>query len=245
MNLCAIINNNSKELNREFKSMKRNQVRNGQLHSKLIKRMKAKETMLKSIAFEVFGERKKPFIFDRYDLDSSQRDELSKVYYSLGGRLTDVPLRFGAWDILTPDFIIELDEEQHFNRYRLQTLSNHLYQSEVGFNIDLYRQYCVSFEQECLKKASYGKYWINDSTRKQFGEGDSKGILGSLGSPRWKQRAFYDFCRDFFSVILDFPLYRFSIYDELNSGSINLGKALDKGLRSEIESFILKRIQGE
>jgi len=48
---------------------------------------------------------------------SQHRDEVMQVYRSLGGILNEIPFRFGGWDIVAPNFIIELDEEQHFNRY--------------------------------------------------------------------------------------------------------------------------------
>jgi hypothetical protein len=44
-----------------------------------------------------------------------------EVFRSLGG-LAGPILNPGKWDISTADFVVEFDEEQHFNRYRLMTL---------------------------------------------------------------------------------------------------------------------------
>ena len=47
------------------------------------------------------------------------------LYRSLGGSAEDfVVFRPGVWDIVLADgLIVELDEEQHFNRYRSATLA--------------------------------------------------------------------------------------------------------------------------
>ena len=60
-------------------------------------------------------------------LQSGYYDEAFGLYKKLGGTLSEVPMRVGAYDIDTRDFIIELDEENHFNRYRLATLDSTIY----------------------------------------------------------------------------------------------------------------------
>ena len=177
-------------------------------------------------------------------LSAQQLNELKSVYKALGGLLDEVPVRFGAWDIVTPDFIIELDEEQHFNRYRMQTLDASLYHDYRWFDVSKYKAYCTVMEDNCLKKAKRGGYWKNDSTTKQFGVASNNGDLTGNGSPRWKQRAFYDYCRDLVGKVYNLPVYRFSIYDEINNkgNMIELGVALSQGRKDAVISFLNAKI---
>ncbi len=68
-------------------------------------------------------------------------DEISKLYRNkcnsqlsemgLGGVLDNFPTEIGVWDAtFSEGFHIELDEEQHFNRYRNITLRSAVYQNE-------------------------------------------------------------------------------------------------------------------
>ena len=59
-----------------------------------------------------------------------------KIYKNLGGVLSEIPVKAGPYDIDTREFIIELDEENHFNRYRLATLDSVIYQEK-----DFYKQF--------------------------------------------------------------------------------------------------------
>jgi len=179
------------------------------------------------------------------DLNASQKGFLNEVYNSLGGKQDVPPLNFGRWDIVTKDFIIELDEEQHFNRYRKKTLDSSLYDNYPWFDIEKYKIYCTEKESECKKKAKHGGYWANASTEKQFGKASEKGDLSGNGSPRWKQRAFYDFCRDLYSIVFEIPVYRFSVYDELifKGNEIGLGFVLEQNNIPAINLFINSKIE--
>jgi hypothetical protein len=210
--------------------------------------MKLRETYLKSIVTELFGEgSKEQFKFSYSDLSQNGKSELSEVYKSLGGTLQVPPTRFGGWDIVTPNFIVELDEEQHFNRYRAETLKSSIYDYNSSFSNDNYVQYCKGFEAFCLKKASFGKYWTSPSTEKQFGAPGNKGDFSAEGSPRWKQRAFYDFCRDLYSKEFGFMLVRLSIYDKVktSSGFIDLGLALERGVKTDLVEFLKGMLNGK
>jgi len=189
--------------------------------------MKQRETNLISIVKQMYRLSSSPKL-DKNSLNTAQYKELMSVYKALGGRLDDIPIRFGAWDIVTDGFIIELDEEQHFNRYRAQTLKSSLYEKWPYFDVESYKNYCIKFEDICLKKAKRGGYWSNSSTENQFGPAGDNGTFSGNGSPRWKQRAFYDYCRDLYSCVSRMPVYRFSIYDAINTNGqqINLGDAL-------------------
>lgn len=141
--------------------------------------------------------------------------EVFNTYKLLGGTELEIPINFGKWDIVLEDFIVEFDEEQHFNRYRRITLNSLIYSVAPHFNFHSYLKFCDIYEEECLIKASRGGYWTSPSTERQFGNTGPKGELTGNGSPRWKQRAFYDYLRDVYSVIFNIPVVRLSIYDKL------------------------------
>jgi len=174
-------------------------------------------------------------------------NELDRTYRRLGGILNNPPLSFGKWDILLEDFIVELDEEQHFNRYRSVTLNSYIYHLEKGFDILTYNKYCTDYELNCLAKSSWGKYWTSPSTERQFGIPGPKGSLEVPGSPRWKQRAFYDYIRDVFASIYQINLIRISIYDKLivNGKSRSIGDLLLENSSQgsiEIVTFIEQKL---
>jgi len=154
--------------------------------------------------------------------------EIVSIYRSLGGILELPPLGFGSWDLVYEDFIVELDEEQHFNRYRAFTLNSSIYFPSKYFNVSDYRLQCKIKEPECIKKASRGKYWTSNSTEKQFGKASPRGDLNRNGSPRWKQRAFYDFLRDVSSLIYQIPVVRISIYDEIPVDKVSMNNILTR-----------------
>jgi len=82
------------------------------------------------------------------------------VYAALGGVLAAPKLRPGAWDLAFEDgLIVELDEELHFNRYRLLTLNAPWYGDRAW--APEYRELCVQREQECL---AAGKWENGGST---------------------------------------------------------------------------------
>jgi hypothetical protein len=174
--------------------------------------------------------------------------EVFRIYRRLGGILNQPPLSFGEWDICLNGFIVELDEEQHFNRYRAITLDSYLYHIEDGFDIFSFKKYCVDNEQSCLAKSSWGKYWTSPSTEKQFGSPGPKGNLVGNGSPRWKQRAFYDYLRDLYSMIYKIPLIRISVYDkiQINKQSKTVSRILSETLsddQKELVNFIERKSQ--
>lgn len=179
--------------------------------------MGKKQDYLKRIYIAEFGEgtHSKPST-DKL-LNSKFAPFIKTVYSKLNGQLSLPPTRFGSWDIDLGNFIVELDEERHFNRYRLITLNSDFYQNQTYFNIESYKVYCSKYEDECLSAASWGKNWKNNSTEKQFGISSEQRIFEGNGASRWKQRAFYDFLKDISSHVLSIPIIRISIYDTVNS----------------------------
>ena len=207
--------------------------------------MKQRETYLKTLITELYSEgNKENYTFSYTQLSPEGKAEMTKIYKSLGGILSTPPSRFGSWDIVAKDFILELDEEQHFNRYRAKTLQSSIYVKNSGFSVARYAKFCSTFEPNCLKKATFGKYWTSPSTEKQFGKPGSKGDFSAEGSPRWKQRAFYDFCRDLYAKEFNFRVIRLSIYDEVKTanGNVPLGKALELGLKNDLVKFLNLKI---
>ncbi len=148
---------------------------------------------------------------------SAYYDEIINIYKRLGGILDDAPTRVGAYDIDTPNFIIEFDEENHFNRYRLSTLNSTIYTNNRNVNIENYKKFCKNYEHNCL---TYGKYAHNSSTDKQFGNSVIDLDLLDQNRTRWKQRAFYDFIKDVTSIIIGVPIIRISIYEKYKGVTI-------------------------
>jgi hypothetical protein len=193
--------------------------------------MGAKEKLFSQIIKNEFGDGIKPKLDSNLLVQSKLYPEIIRVYKSLGGILPNPPLKLGNWDIIASDFIIELDEENHFNRYRGITLNSNFYNQSNIFSVNDYKSYCKRYESKCV---SYGKYWKNDSTEKQFGISNVERNLNDNGSSRWKQRAYYDYLKDIASVVYNLPIYRVSIYDNYK------GVLIEKILKSE-DSSSLKR----
>jgi hypothetical protein len=167
---------------------------------------------------------------------------VGEVYKGLGGQLDMLPINYGLWDISTKDFIIELDEERHFNRYRLETLNSKYYKNYTIFSVFEYSDFCKDFESNCLSTASWGKNWKNDSTEKMFLKSNVNGNLSGNGSSRWRQRAYYDFMKDISSSIKGIPIYRISIYDKFHDktiGSILSGND-DKSINDYLDKIRAK-----
>lgn len=169
-----------------------------------------KESILKQVVLQEYGEKKHlKLTRSQFLLSSEFYSEVESMYKKLGGILGEPPLTFGSWDISTPEFILELDEENHFNRYRLQTLNSNIYQMINGFRLDEYMRFCTLYESSCRKHRGF---WKNNSSEKLFVKSDDNGCLDGAGSSRWRQRAFYDFLRDVTGLIKEIPVIRLSIY---------------------------------
>lgn len=180
--------------------------------------MGLRQTTLQKLIYQAFGEGGIKRLVSDDILQLSCRGAISDCYKKLGGQLALPPLRLGPWDISSKDFIIELDEERHFNRYRLITLETEYYNhnEHKSFDVLSYKRYCVDNENICLKAAKWGGNWKNNSTERQFRKSDQEGVLGEGGSSRWRQRAYYDFTKDIAAHSLGIPLFRLSIYDQVD-----------------------------
>lgn len=179
--------------------------------------MGAKENFLTDICIKKYGKGyyRKPNKEEYFN--SKYYGYIQNCYKRLDGILDIPPVNIGKYDIILNDFIIELDEENHFNRYRLITLESQFYDQYKNFNIEEYRLLCKRHENNCC---THTGYWSNPSTEKQFGKSETRGTLANNGSSRWKQRAFYDFIKDISSVIIGIPIIRISIYEIYKSNMI-------------------------
>jgi hypothetical protein len=164
-----------------------------------------------------------------YDVAASDlRPEIERVYRSLGGVLQSIPLNLRPWDLEFDGIAVELDESLHFNRYRGVILRSASYARLPRFPLDAYQHYCSEREEICLKNGSYGKKWSSPSAEAQFGPASQPKELSGNGSPRWKQRAFYDFVKDLSPLLMGVKVARVAVWDELvdADGTKRIGKIL-------------------
>ena len=152
-------------------------------------------------------------------------ERVRDLYRALGGDAEEfVVFRPGVWDIVLADgLIVELDEEQHFNRYRTVTLAP-AWADPLPWTA-AYRAFSTAHEAAALRKARRGGYWASPSTERMFGPADDPGVFAASGSPRWKQRALYDAMRDALAAAGEVRLARVAVWDPL--GDTTLARVLD------------------
>lgn len=122
--------------------------------------------------------------------------------------------------------VVELDEELHFNRYRLRTLQAP-WSARLPWH-DAYFDFCVRQEQACLDAGKWGKRWTSPSCESMFGPPGEAGALEGAGAPRWKQRALYDAIKDLAALTSNaLHLARVSVWDTV--GDVRIGDALSGG----------------
>lgn len=182
----------------------------------------------------------------RHDFEGTRyKLHVQQAYESLGGRLDTFPLNLRKWDIVFDGIAIELDEQLHFNRYRLATMECSLYEELPLFPLDLYREYATQHEAACIRASSYGGKWSNPSCERQFGTPGPYGDLSGPGAPRWKQRAFYDFVKDLSPLTIGTAVVRLSVWDEIEVGGMRftVGDILDRwDQREEARAQLLELI---
>ena len=156
-------------------------------------------------------------------LPSNRVSELRDLYLLMGGE----PARFdqvhpGGWDLAFADgLLVELDERQHFNRYRSLTLIAP-WAASLPWTKP-YVAYCAEREHECLRHGKGQQRWTNPSAERFFGVAQLPGNFDGVGSPRWRRRAFYDAMKD---ATLRRRLARVSVYDTIG------GRPLETILRT-------------
>jgi hypothetical protein len=160
-------------------------------------------------------------------LPGDARAELIELYQALGGKEPIRALRPGAWDLaFIGGLVVELDEELHFNRYRLRTLQAP-WNARLPWH-DAYLDLCDRHEQACLGAGRWGKRWTSRSCESMFGPPGEAGVLEGAGAPRWKQRALYDAIKDIAALTSNaLHLVRLSVWDTIDD--VRLGDALSGG----------------
>lgn len=101
-----------------------------------------------------------------------------------------------------------------------------------------YKQYCEIYEGGCL---TYGKYWSTPSSDKQFGISSPNKDLAGVGASRWRQRAFYDFVKDVYSIVANVPIIRVSIYDIYKTNTILA--LIQQEQENEILEYVESRVK--
>ncbi|MDI9466586.1 MAG: hypothetical protein GX382_09070 [Syntrophomonadaceae bacterium] len=177
-------------------------------------------------------------------LGSEFREDIENIFSLLGGK--DITCsKPGGYDMLIPseEIIVELDEHQHFNRYRLTTLSSKLYDSIPHFPLAEYRRFCNEYEKKCPARLGW---WSNAGANKLFGQPSPDGNHSGNGSTRWKQRAFYDYLKDLGQLIHGVPVIRISVYEtiEVNDSLVTLEKVLSNPIeegRDSVRQLVMAR----
>lgn len=198
------------------------------------RRAKALEALLGTAGIDVHGPARS---FRLSDLPADRLATARAIFDTLGGTGFARVSGPGAWDITAADgLVVELDEEQHFNRYRAATLP-HLAPLSLPWAAP-YLDYCASREHRC--GANRG-WWSNPSAERIFGESARPGVFDGNGSARWKQRAFNDACKDLHPSV---RLSRVSIYDEVNGRSLGaILRASDLALAPAVRDHVMSRVK--
>lgn len=169
----------------------------------------------------------------RFYVDSLPKDaraQLGVLYRELGGILDPMPSYYtGGWDIVLADGRkVELDEEQHFNRYRVISLQQK-WARELPWRGE-YLDDAQGREDACLRTASSRKgFWSKPKAEAMFGVPGPRGVLDGAGSPRWRQRALYDATKDIAALHGAVRLTRLSVWDNVD------GVPLDTVLKGRVE----------
>lgn len=160
-------------------------------------------------------------------------DEVAQTYERLGGQRETPRLRPGPWDLTFDGWVLELDEENHFNRYRAITLNAPSYADMDAYDLAAYRAYCQEHEAKC---STHGRYWTNSSSEREFGEPSPRGDLSGNGSPRWRQRAFYDYIKDLAPKTDGLVISRISIWDTLTADgqTDTVGRVLQRAISQDL-----------
>lgn len=168
-------------------------------------------------------------------------DGVLRVYRALGGQHDFPRIAPGKWDLVANDYVIELDEERHFNRYRAATLESPLYDRLIDIDVPTYAAHCRLHESDCLRAAGWGGNWTSPSTEREFGPSSPPRDLSTPGPARWKQRAFYDFIKDLAPLVGGPKLIRIAIWDDLASHAerVTVGDVLEGRMGNADEAALI------
>lgn len=168
-------------------------------------------------------------------LPAEAQAQVFHLYRALGGVQDQPALTPTGWDCpLADGLVVELDELQHFNRYRATTLDA-AWAIQLPWRTD-YLRFCAVYEADCLRTKGSSEFWSTPKTVSMFGTpAPGAKTLDGVGSPRWKQRALYDAMRDIAALHGVVRLARVSIFDDV--GGTPLGMALSGAVSPDSESL--------
>lgn len=149
-----------------------------------------------------------------------------ELYRELGGIQASPVLAPRGWDHPCVNLVVELDEEQHFTRYRALTLQPAWARALPW--ADAYTTYSQSHEGVALARNASAGFWTKPGAEAQFGPSSAPRDLSGAGSARWKQRALYDAVRDAAAASGQVNLARLSVYD------LVAGRTVDAVLRNPV-----------
>lgn len=149
-------------------------------------------------------------IFERSEFYESSLD----VFEDLNGKKERLSYKQREYTLETEDFLLILDDELYYNRYKSVTFRAELY-DKLGYNLPLMRTKCRNLEKECLKKGSVKHIWTNPDAELIFGRSEEPGDFGLNGSAGWKLLAWQDYLADLNAFERKKKLIRISSFDEL------------------------------
>ncbi|MFA0964233.1 hypothetical protein AB9P05_20665 [Roseivirga sp. BDSF3-8] len=142
-------------------------------------------------------------------------DQTEDVYRSLGGQQKYIPFPYQHNQLIAGEHLVMLDTSLAYNRYRIKTFRNPVYDNLPGVAVDSLRRFCRQYESECLKSGMREGIWTSEEAESHFGAASEPGDFHGNGAPGWKWHAYTDHIMDIMSLYSGVPVIRFSIYDNL------------------------------
>jgi hypothetical protein len=152
-------------------------------------------------------------------LDEKGKNWLKNSLAELGGEGSLPLLEKLKFDFKIGRQLILLDDELHFNRYRLITLRSEIYQ-EMSFSfVGVYKRLGRTYEKEALKTGMQSRIWSGPPiARSLFGEASEPGDFSGNGATGWKLLAYNSMQTDLQTRIHGYRLIRLNPYETLMTG---------------------------
>jgi hypothetical protein len=152
-------------------------------------------------------------------LDKKSMGWLRSCYEGLGGRNSAICLPRLRMDFAIDRHLFLVDDAVHFNRYRLLTLKNDLYQVFTFPWAVSYERLCRQQERACLQAGLQERIWNGPPlASKCFGKSEEFGDLSGNGAAGWKLNAYNDMQYDLISRLHGFKLVRIPVYETIMTG---------------------------
>ena len=185
--------------------------------------------------------------FSTRNIPEKYNEQITLVYRNeLDGKTNETPQPDLQFDIVFDNYLVELDDQLHFNRYRFRTLKSKFYEDLNGFPLEKYKRFCRTYERECIKSGLKEGLWTSPESEKYFGKPSEPGDFFANGSPGWKLKSFTDLLKDIYASTNQVNMIRIPIYDNLLiSGQLyQIGKLLESRNANNIP-FILNFINAK